>query len=51
LRIDGTVYRGLTHGHYSGAMTVSPIPEPGAWALLLAGLAAVAFVARRRAGT
>jgi hypothetical protein len=51
LRIDGTVYRGFTHGHYSGAMTVSPIPEPGAWALLLAGLAAVAFVARRRAVT
>lgn len=33
---------------YSGQMTITAIPEPGTYALLLAGLAAVTFVARRR---
>jgi len=31
------------------SFSVTPVPEPGQWALLLAGLAAVGFVARRRA--
>jgi hypothetical protein len=28
---------------------LTPVPEPGTWAMLLAGLAVVAGVARRRA--
>ena len=34
---------------YSISFGVSPVPEPGSWAMLLAGLALVAGVARRRA--
>jgi PEP-CTERM motif len=31
-----------------GDVGIAPVPEPSAWALILAGLAAVGFVARRR---
>lgn len=31
------------------AFAVTPVPEPGTWAMLMAGLGAVGFVARRRA--
>jgi hypothetical protein len=31
-----------------GAVMLAPVPEPAAWALMLAGLAAVGVVARRR---
>lgn len=34
---------------YSGTVNITPVPEPESYALLLAGLAAVGFVARRRA--
>jgi hypothetical protein len=34
----------------SHAVLFAPVPEPGTWALLAAGLAAVGFVARRRRG-
>lgn len=33
---------------YSGELTVAPVPEPSTYALMLAGLGAVAFMARRR---
>ncbi|HSW06495.1 FxDxF family PEP-CTERM protein [Aquabacterium sp.] len=35
---------------YSGVVNVTAVPEPGTLALLLAGVAAVGFVARRRGG-
>lgn len=33
---------------YSGELTVTPVPEPETYALLMAGLGVVAYVARRR---
>nr|WP_316642965.1 FxDxF family PEP-CTERM protein [uncultured Roseateles sp.] len=33
---------------YTGNVTLAPVPEPETYALMLAGLAAVGFIARRR---
>jgi len=38
-------------GSYLGDVFGSPVPEPGNWALMLAGLGAVSMLARRRRNT
>jgi len=42
--------KGWKDGNGVGGGHVSPIPEPSTYILMLAGLGAVAFVARRRRG-
>jgi hypothetical protein len=38
----------LTNAKYQDLLTASPVPEPSTYALMLAGLAGVGFLARRR---
>ncbi|HAT32776.1 MAG TPA: hypothetical protein DCW29_18600 [Janthinobacterium sp.] len=47
LEVDGKVV-GNGGGTYAVDMTVSPVPEPEAYAMLLGGLGLIGFAARRR---
>lgn len=44
----GVHVRSLVNGQSEGLTTVTAVPEPGTYAMILAGLAAMGFVARRR---
>ena len=46
-RLQGNA-NGLSGGAFTLASSVTPVPEPGTYALLFAGLGVVGFVARRR---
>jgi hypothetical protein len=46
LKVDGQV-RGMGGGAFGGDLTISPVPEPQAWAMLLAGLGLVSVAIRR----
>jgi hypothetical protein len=48
LMIGGSIMGTSGKGSYAGTVNVSPVPEPETWGLTLSGLAAVAFMARRR---
>jgi len=48
LKIVGNNPISSTQAAYSGNLTVTAVPEPETYAMLLAGLAAVGFVAKRR---
>ncbi|MFZ6750079.1 FxDxF family PEP-CTERM protein [Undibacterium sp. Ren11W] len=45
--IKGNAY-GIGGGTYAGSMTVSAVPEPETYAMMLAGLGLIAVVSRRR---
>ncbi len=47
LQIKGTV-TGSGGGSYAGVLNISPVPEADSYAMLLAGLAVVGFMSRRR---
>lgn len=49
--VSGTDVSSTNGGFYTMTASASPVPEPETYALFLAGLAAVGFVARRRAPT
>lgn len=39
---------GTTYGNVNATVSVTPVPEPASYALMLAGFGVIAFVARRR---
>jgi hypothetical protein len=45
---DFTVLETAAIGQRLGGVAIAPVPEPGTYALMLAGLGAVGFVAARR---
>lgn len=49
IQVDGRV-RGAGGGSFGADLTVSPVPEPRSWGMLLAGVGVLGAVARRRKG-
>lgn len=47
LKVTG-IANGFAGGMYAGGIDVSPVPEPGIWSSLVAGLAMLGFMAYRR---
>ena len=40
---------GTVHGNVYATLSASPVPEPASFAMMLAGLGVIGFVAQRRA--
>jgi hypothetical protein len=47
LQVNGTLVSN-TSGAFGGAMMLAPVPEPGAYGMMLAGLGVVGFIGLRR---
>jgi hypothetical protein len=48
LNLFGTDTNGIADSSYGGSITVTAVPEPETYALMLAGLGVIGFLARRR---
>jgi len=48
LHIDGHLTGASSHGSYAGTLSVTHLPEPETYAMFMAGLGLMGFIARRR---
>ena len=48
LHIDGHLSGASVHGSYAGTLSVTHLPEPETYAMFMAGLGLMGFIARRR---
>ena len=48
LHIDGHLSGASAHGSYAGTLSVTHLPEPETYAMFIAGLGLMGFIARRR---
>ncbi|GJI98668.1 hypothetical protein RugamoR57_53860 [Duganella caerulea] len=49
LKLWGTIVSGPAAANYNGTVTITPVPEPETYGMLLGGLALMGVVARRKA--
>ena len=48
LTLAGGLVPGISHGSYTGSVSIDPVPEPSEYALMASGLGLFGFIASRR---
>ena len=48
LNVAGDLMPGISHGSYTGSVSIDPVPEASEWAMMASGLGLFGFIASRR---